>query len=146
MSPPSGNETEHFFIPTDSIIISHEAATPTHTSAPRLSPPSTTRFSFSALAVSSLLSPPVAQSSRGLRALDVISSSPYGILLNYRLSKRVVLNVGGLRHEVLWKTLDRLPHTRLGKLRYSSSADTLKELCDDYDLDDMEFFFDRQAR
>ena len=60
--------------------------------------------------------------------------------------KRCVLNVGGVRSEVMWKTLERLPTSRLHRLRYARTMDEANELCDDYDADENEFFFDRNPR
>ncbi len=57
--------------------------------------------------------------------------------------KRIVLNVGGERHEVLWKTLSKFPESRLGKICCCKREEDLKELCDDYNFATNELFFDK---
>jgi len=75
---------------------------------------------------------------RALAPLVVSSSS----------SHRIILNVGGMRHEVPWRTLARLPRTRLGRLVACRSHAELESVCDDFDLSPPtpEFFFDRHPR
>lgn len=67
-------------------------------------------------------------------------------LRRMKLTKRIILNVGGIRHEILWRTLNRLPRTRLGMLRACTNYQEARALCDDIETpgkDGLEFFFDR---
>ncbi|XP_058504075.1 potassium voltage-gated channel subfamily V member 1 [Solea solea] len=57
----------------------------------------------------------------------------------------LVVNVGGRRHALSQELLASHPETRLGKLA-RCSRDAALELCDDVDLLENEFFFDRNAQ
>ncbi|CAF0755497.1 unnamed protein product [Brachionus calyciflorus] len=74
---------------------------------------------------------------------DEETQTPLRLEKNFR---RVVLNVGGVKHELLWSALERLPKTRLGKLRFAKNLNEIQELCDDFDPSENEFFFDRSPR
>ncbi|XP_023325380.1 potassium voltage-gated channel protein Shab [Eurytemora carolleeae] len=71
---------------------------------------------------------------------------PFIIQKSKLLNKRVALNVGGVRHEVMWKMLEQIPNSRLGKLSKANTHAEIMTLCSDYSLVDNEYFFDRHPR
>ena len=82
---------------------------------------------------------------------DLMSDSqppdPYIIAKSRQMNKRVCLNVGGVRHEVMWKMLEGIPRSRLGKLALQGTThEKVLDLCDAYSLVDNEYFFDRHPR
>ncbi|XP_034552163.1 potassium voltage-gated channel subfamily G member 1 [Notolabrus celidotus] len=54
-----------------------------------------------------------------------------------------IINVGGMRYQLPWTTLEDFPLSRLGQLHLCSSFDEIMRVCDDYDVAHNEFFFDR---
>jgi len=56
---------------------------------------------------------------------------------------KVVINVGGLKHEVMWRLLEKRPLTRLGMLSKARTHSEILNLCDAYSLQDNEYYFDR---
>lgn len=78
---------------------------------------------------------------------ETMIPDPFIITKSRQLNKRVTLNVGGVRHEVMWKVLENAPRSRLGKLAQGGvTHENIMELCDAYSLVDNEYFFDRHPR
>ena len=59
------------------------------------------------------------------------------------MNPKVIINVGGLKHEVMWKIMERRPLTRLGKLARAKSHEDILNLVDAYSLAKNEIYFDR---
>ncbi|XP_069587028.1 voltage-gated potassium channel regulatory subunit KCNG2 [Ranitomeya imitator] len=57
--------------------------------------------------------------------------------------RQVIINVGGIKYRIPWTTLEDCPLTRLGKLKACNNYDEIMDICDDYDINCNEFFFDR---
>jgi hypothetical protein len=71
---------------------------------------------------------------------------------NAESRKRIIFNARGNRFDVLTRVLGNFPDTRLGKIitilndqskGKQESSDDLLDLCDDFDLSQNEFYFDR---
>jgi len=71
---------------------------------------------------------------------------PHIINKSRLLNKRLTINVGGVRHEVLWRLLSLVPLSRLGLLSRARTHQEIISLCSDYSIVENEFFFDRHPR
>jgi hypothetical protein len=61
----------------------------------------------------------------------------------FKNRNKITLNVGGTRHEILWRNIECLPHSRLGRIRLAKSQREVEELCDFLNLKENEIFFDK---
>nr|XP_035960822.1 potassium voltage-gated channel subfamily G member 4 [Halichoerus grypus]XP_035960823.1 potassium voltage-gated channel subfamily G member 4 [Halichoerus grypus]XP_035960824.1 potassium voltage-gated channel subfamily G member 4 [Halichoerus grypus]XP_035960825.1 potassium voltage-gated channel subfamily G member 4 [Halichoerus grypus] len=75
---------------------------------------------------------------RRARKVGALDASPAA-----DLKKEILVNVGGRRYVLPWSTLDEFPLSRLSKLKLCRNHEEIAQLCDDYDEDKQEFFFDR---
>ena len=57
--------------------------------------------------------------------------------------QKVIINVGGVKHEVMWAMLEKRPLTRLGMLAKAKTHDDILSLVDAYSLAHNEIYFDR---
>ena len=64
-------------------------------------------------------------------------------------SKRAIFNIRGIKYEIPLNSLDKLPNSRLGKIKTAIESITdndknpFDDLCDDYDTKANEFYFNR---
>jgi hypothetical protein len=66
-------------------------------------------------------------------------------------AEKIILNARGIRYDVLVSHLDKLPKSRLGKLKLliekikkrGVEDESLMELCDDFDLSKNEYYFNK---
>lgn len=65
---------------------------------------------------------------------------------NRQLFPKVILNVGGEKHEVMWRMLEKQPGSRLGLLAQATQPSQILQLCDAYSLEENEYYFDRHPR
>uniref|UniRef100_A0A8C4BED9 Uncharacterized protein n=1 Tax=Denticeps clupeoides TaxID=299321 RepID=A0A8C4BED9_9TELE len=111
-------------------------------------------YDYSALSCasdSSLNPPPIQEreASKGLYykrarpAADARRDGPATLAPAGPRRPHAIINVGGLRYQLPWTTLEDFPLSRLGRLRLCSSSDEILRVCDDYDGARNEFFFDR---
>ncbi|XP_059832924.1 potassium voltage-gated channel subfamily S member 2-like isoform X2 [Hypanus sabinus] len=70
-------------------------------------------------------------------------AAPLGNALVAEYDGEISINVGGLKKKLSYRTLARFPETRLGQLLRCCSTESVLELCDDYDEEEKEFYFDR---
>lgn len=72
--------------------------------------------------------------------------SPHARRTNLHQDYKMFVNVGGVRHEILWATIAKFPNTRLGRLQECRTEDAILSFCDYYSYEDNEYFFDKNPR
>ncbi|XP_060914045.1 potassium voltage-gated channel subfamily G member 1 [Labrus mixtus] len=80
---------------------------------------------------------------RAHRAPELSTIDDDDTLLSSARKLHAIINVGGMRYQLPWTTLEDFPLSRLGQLHLCSSFDEIMSICDDYDVMHNEFFFDR---
>ena len=60
-------------------------------------------------------------------------------------SRLINLKIRHAEYKMRWKSLERLPNTRLGKIRYAKDMNELLSLCDGVDLERNEIYFNRSS-
>ncbi len=83
------------------------------------------------------------QCNLGVQEDEVFRNQGAGADEGALIDRTAIINVGGIRYNIPWSTLEEFPLTRLGKLCSCSNAEEILNLCDDYDAHGNEFFFDR---
>ena len=68
---------------------------------------------------------------------------PAAIARHKKQFPKIVINIGGVRHEVMWRMLEKRPLTRLGMLAKARTHEDILKLVDAYSLTDNEIYFDR---
>lgn len=75
-----------------------------------------------------------------------LDNSENDFTLNLFKSDMINVNVGGLNFTIKWSVIEKLPNTRLGKIRYASNLQEIVNLCDEINVKNNEIYFDRTSR
>jgi hypothetical protein len=84
--------------------------------------------------------------------LKLLNCIPNYLNVNSTRKKRILLNLRGIKFDILFETLQKIPNNRLDRLRKLIESshqnnltinDELLNVCDDYDLVHNEFYFNR---
>lgn len=60
--------------------------------------------------------------------------------------EKIIISVRFKKYELKWEKLESLPQSRLGKIRFATCMEEIKELCDEVYVDRNEIYFDRSPR
>ena len=58
-------------------------------------------------------------------------------------SSKIALNISGLKYEISFKHLKRIPTSRLAQIYYANDVERINEFCDNFNPQENELYFDR---